>query len=203
MSRFVTFEGIDKSGKSTQLKLLAQRLEQEKIPCLTSREPGGSPASEEIRKILLYGGDIFPETEALLFAAARAEHVRGVIKPALAAGKQVLVDRYIHSSLAYQVFGRGLPLETVMEINRAAMDGLWPERVFLLDADPEVSVKRKAAAGGEHDRMEDGGFAWLETLRKGYLALAEKDERIVVLDANQSVEYLQSAIWDIWMQDTQ
>lgn len=201
MSQFIVFEGIDKSGKSTQLKLLAERIAREGEETCVSREPGGCPISEDIRALVLKQSDMCPQTEALLFAAARAQHVRQVLRPALEEGRHVLLDRYIHSSLAYQVYGRGLAYDTVMALNKPAMDDLWPDRVYLLDISPEEALLRKEASGEATDRMENGGLLWLQKLREGYRELAAMDSRIVLLDASGSREALHEAIWTIWMQN--
>ena len=149
---FVSFEGLDGSGKSTQAKLLRGRLEADGEAVLATREPGGTALGEQIRELVLHGGHVEPWAEALLYAAARAQHVEQVIRPALERGEAVVCDRYLDSSVAYQGVGRGLGLRRVLDLNLAAVAGLLPDRTFLLLLDPaEVSAgsssRRKVRSG--------------------------------------------------------
>ena len=166
---FVTFEGIDRSGKSTQARLLTEALGDQ---ALAVREPGGTPAGEQVRDLLKDAAvPLGPEAEALLFAAARAELVARVIRPALDDGRVVVSDRFLDSSLAYQGGARGLGIDEVERINRFATGGLVPDLTFLLDIDPAEA----AARAGESDRFEDEGFALQEAVQDAYERLAASD----------------------------
>jgi dTMP kinase len=179
---FLTLEGLDGSGKSTQAKLLAAFLEGRGLPVVLTREPGGGLPG--VRNLLLRG-ELSPEAEYLLFSADRAEHVRKVILPSLEAGAWVVSDRYLDSSLAYQGFGRGLPLSWLLEVAKEATLGLTPRLTFLLDLPPEEALRRVK----DPDRLEREGLAFFQRVREGYLFLAEKEpHRFVVLDATESVE---------------
>jgi dTMP kinase len=179
---FLTLEGLDGSGKSTQAKLLAAFLEGRGLPVVLTREPGGGLPG--VRDLLLRG-ELSPEAEYLLFSADRAEHVRKVILPSLEAGAWVVSDRYLDSSLAYQSFGRGLPLPWLLEVAKEATLGLTPRLTFLLDLPPEEALRRVK----DPDRLEREGLAFFQRVREGYLFLAEKEpHRFVVLDATESVE---------------
>jgi len=179
---FLTLEGLDGSGKSTQAKLLAAFLEGRGLPVVLTREPGGGLPG--VRDLLLRG-ELSPEAEYLLFSADRAEHVRKVILPSLEAGAWVVSDRYLDSSLAYQGFGRGLPLPWLLEVAKEATLGLTPRLTFLLDLPPEEALRRVE----DPDRLEREGLAFFQRVREGYLFLAkEEPRRFVVLDATGSVE---------------
>lgn len=193
MSLFVTFEGIDRSGKTTQINILRDKLISMGIEPVMTREPGGTPASERIRDMLLSSGDIPPVTEAYLFAASRACHVRELIRPALQQGRIVLCDRFLDSSVAYQGYGRGLGEETVMRINKDAVDGLFPDITFFFDLAPEV----RALRGADEDRIERSGDGFYAKVREGYLSLAERyKERIVLIDASLPVGDISYTIFE-------
>jgi len=184
---FVTFEGVDGSGKSTQAALLAEHLVAAGREVVTTREPGGTPLGEKIRGLLLDGEQPAPWAEAALFAAARAELAERVIRPSLAAGADVVCDRFLDSSLAYQGVARGLGVDRVLELNVAVAD-LMPDRSFVLLVDRETAVKRRDTAP---DRMEREDGAFHAAVGDGYRGLADRfPERIVVLDGSQPV-------WDI------
>jgi dTMP kinase len=184
---FVTFEGLDGSGKTTQAKLLADRLSQDG-EVVATREPGGTPLGERIRQVLLHGEDISPWAEAALFAAARAELVAQVIRPALDRGAAVVCDRYIDSSLAYQGIGRGLGIEEVLQLNLAVVGGLLPDRTFVLMLDPAAAAKRTRRA---RDRIEREGEAFHAALDSAYWQLGQLfPERIVLLDGSLEKEEL-------------
>jgi len=151
----VTFEGIDGSGKSTQARLLAEALAADGRDVVATREPGGTELGERIRELILGGLEVSPWAEAALFAAARAQLVEQVIAPALARGADVVCDRYIDSSLAYQGIARGLGLERVLELNQHAIGGLLPDRTYLLLIDPEESARRLGEPGDRIEREDD------------------------------------------------
>ncbi|GAA6763191.1 MULTISPECIES: dTMP kinase [Thermus] len=186
---FLTLEGLDGAGKSTQARLMAAFLEGKGLRVRLTREPGeGLPL---VRELLLHGKALSPEAEYLLFSADRAEHVRKVILPALEEGLWVVSDRYLDSSLAYQGFGRGLPLPWLLEVAKEATLGLSPQRTFLLDLPPEEALKRVK----DPDRLEGLGLSFFGRVREGYLRLAEAEpERFVVLDATKPIEALQREI---------
>ena len=183
---FVTFEGLDGSGKSTQAGLLRARLERSGREVVATREPGGTPVGEAVRELLLQGADMAPWAEATLFAAARAELVEHVIRPALDRGAWVVCDRYVDSSLAYQGVARGLGVDEVLELNLRATGGVLPDRTFLLLVDPEVGIGR---VGPRRDRIEREGAEFLGLVDRGYRELAERfSARIVALDGSARPE---------------
>ena len=189
---FVTFEGLDGSGKTTQADLLRGRLVADGLEVLVTREPGGTELGEQIRDLVLHGGHVTPWAEALLYAASRAQHVDEVIRPALERGAAVVCDRYVDSSVAYQGAGRGLGIDRVLDLNLAAVDGLLPDRTFLLLLDPEDVPARIAR---HHDRLEREGDDFRRRVDAGYRELAARfPERIVVLDGNRPAEELAEEI---------
>jgi dTMP kinase len=178
---FVTFEGVDGSGKSTQAGLLRKLLEQRGRDVVATREPGGTPLGERVRDLLLDGEEMSAWAEAALFAAARAELAERVIRPALERGADVVCDRYVDSSLVYQGIARGLGVERVLELNVAVAD-LMPERTFVLLVDPQTAAARLAPSP---DRIEREGAAFHTLVADGYRQLAERfPERICALDAS-------------------
>jgi dTMP kinase len=180
--RLIAFEGVEGAGKSTQVEPLRQALEKAGSRVVTTREPGGTPVGEQVRSILLDpASTLDPRTEALLFAAARAQLVEQVIRPALERGEVVLCDRYVDSSLAYQGAGRGLGLEPVAAINRFATGGLVPDLVVLLRLDP---VEGLARGRGSRDRMERQDLEFHRRVAQGFMDLATADpDRFAVVDA--------------------
>ena len=154
---FISFEGLDGSGKSTQAELLRARLEADGVDVVATREPGGTELGERIRDLVLHGNHVTPWAEALLYAASRAQHVEDVIRPALERGASVICDRYLDSSVVYQGVARGLGLERVFDLNLAAVGGLMPDYTFLLQIDPDDVLAR---LGGKHDRLEREGEAF-------------------------------------------
>jgi dTMP kinase len=180
---FVTFEGLDGSGKSTQAELLAEHLRGLGREAVLTREPGGTELGERVRELVLAGPEVSPWAEAALFAAARAELVALVIRPALDRGDDVICDRYLDSSLAYQGIARGLGVGRVLELNRPAIGDLLPDLTFLLLVDPEVAVRR---AGAEPDRIEREGTPFLAEVDQAYRELAGAFAgRIVALDGSR------------------
>ena len=190
---FITFEGLDGSGKSTQAELLRSRLEADGLEVISTREPGGTELGEKIRELVLHGGDVTPWAEALLYAAARAQHVEIVIRPALERGASVICDRYLDSSVAYQGVGRELGLDRVLDLNLAAVGGLLPDRTFLLALDVTEIGSR---LDREHDRLERESEAFHARAAAGYSELAVRfPERIVVLDAKRPADDLAEGVY--------
>ena len=182
----VSLEGVDGSGKSTQAELLREWLQEEGRDVVMTREPGGTPLGERVRELLLDGDEMAPWTEAALFAAARAELVDRVIEPALSAGSDVVCDRYLDSSLAYQGIARGLGVERVLAFNVEPIRGILPDVTFLLLLEVEEARKRSATA---RDRIEREGDAFLRDVDNGYRQLVELfPQRIVAIDASRPVE---------------
>ncbi|SHF11842.1 thymidylate kinase [Desulforamulus putei DSM 12395] len=195
-SIFIVFEGVDGSGKTTQLNLLNKYLIQKQIPTYTTREPGGTPVGEKIRELLLDPNfsEMQGRTEALLYAAARAQLVAQVIRPRLEQGRVVLCDRYIDSSLAYQGYGRGMDTGFLASINELATGGLWPNLTILLDIPPREGLVR-SRKDRPADRLENESLEFYQRVRNGYLALARRNpEAYLVLDARRSIEELHTVI---------
>jgi dTMP kinase len=204
MSYFITFEGIEGSGKTTQIALLADWLKERfgSEPVMT-REPGGCPISDQIRNTLLdAANDTMDErTELLLYAAARAQHMAEVIQPALEERKFVLCDRFIDATMAYQGYGRGLSTELIDELNELATQGIEPDLTFLLDFQPETGIararKRNANAANDEpneDRFEREALAFHNRVRIGYLALEKKHQRIIKIDASGDINEVSERI---------
>ncbi|MBR2375150.1 MAG: dTMP kinase [Clostridia bacterium] len=186
--KFITFEGCDGCGKSTQLRLLSEYLTENSIPHIFTREPGGGKISEAIREILLNGknSEMTDECEALLYAAARAQHLHDRVEPALQAGKLVICDRYVDSSLAYQAYARGLGKEFVTKINAFALENYLPDVTVFIDLTPEAAFARKQGAD-ENDRLEQAGMEFHRKVYAGYKALAQEyPTRFVCVDGNQT-----------------
>ena len=182
---FVTFEGLDGSGKTTQAELLGEWLEQEGRRVIATREPGGTPLGEHVRGLLLDGEGMAPWAEAALFTAARAELVERVIGPTLAGGSDVVCDRYLDSSLAYQGIARGLGVERVLGFNVEAIRGILPDMTFLLLVDVDEARKRSAAA---RDRIEREGDAFLSLVDNGYRQIAGLfPQRVVAVEGARPV----------------
>ncbi len=183
---FITFEGGDGSGKTTQVKLLAEYLCDQGREVVATREPGGTELGREIRKLILHGGDVCPKAEALLYAADRAHHIATVVRPALERGAVVLADRYLDSSVAYQGVARDLGLDEVRDLSLWATDGLMPSLTLLLDVPVSVGAGR---VGGTQDRIEAAGTTFHQAVRDEYLKLASADpQRWRVIDAKVSVD---------------
>jgi dTMP kinase len=189
---FITFEGVDGSGKTTQARLLADRLRAEGRDVVDTREPGGTPLGERIRELLLTGEHMAPWAETALFAAARAELVDEVIRPALVRGADVVCDRYIDSSLAYQGLARDVGVDRVLELNLLVTGGLLPDRTFLLLVPLEQAAGRR---DDEPDRMEREGSEFATKVDRAYRELAEIfAQRIVALDGTKEPDDLADTI---------
>ncbi len=199
-SIFITFEGPEGSGKSTQIKLLNNHLASRGIETVTTREPGGTPAGDRIRSVLLDkdGGSLEPETELFLMLAQRCEHLRKVILPALKSGKTVLCDRYFDSSMAYQGFARGLMLEKVRSIHEAFLPGFLPDITVLLRISPEKGLVRARHGGQKQlDRIESETLAFHQRVLDGYDAVAaEEPERYIVVEAEGEPDDISARIVD-------
>ncbi|MFV0432377.1 MAG: dTMP kinase [Leucobacter sp.] len=196
---FITFEGGDGAGKSTQAELLCSWFEQRGDEVVRTREPGGTRLGAEIRSLLLHGGDEIGEVdaraEALLYAADRAQHIAKVVRPALERGAVVVQDRYIDSSLAYQGAGRVLSTAEVRSISEWAVNGLWPDLTVLLDLDPADAAERMRERGDAPDRLEAEAADFHAAVRHGFLALAEAEaERFLVLDATLPIDEICTAV---------
>ena len=191
---FVCFEGGDGAGKSTQVRLLTEALEQQGREVVVTRQPGGTPLGAQIRELVLHGDHVAARAEALLFAADKAHHVDQLIKPALARGAVVITDRYVDSSITYQGAGRELGRDEITALQHWAVGGLLPDLTIVLDVSPEVGRARR---GTVHDRLESEADAFHAAVRRGYLELAAADPgRYLVLDATETVERLRAAVVD-------
>ena len=189
---FVTFEGIDGSGKTTQARLLAERLEREGVDVVLTREPGGTPLGEAVRDLVLHGEHVAPWAEVALYAAARAQHVDQVIRPALERGATVVCDRYVDSSAAYQGGARRLGVDMVLELNLTVVGGLMPDCTVLVEISPETAAAR---VGGTGDRIERDGVALWARAAEAYRDLAARDRRrYVVVDGTRPVDELAEEI---------
>jgi dTMP kinase len=184
---FFSFDGIDGVGKSTQIELLAEWLRSQGREVVTCRDPGSTPLGETLRRLLLdtQGPSICRRSEMLIYMAALAQMVEEIIRPALAAGKSVISDRFLLANVVYQAYAGGLDVQTVWQVGAVAVDNLHPDLTFLLDLDVATAATRR---GREPDRMEAQGLAFLERVRQGFLCEARlKPERMVVIDASNSV----------------
>jgi len=191
---FVTFEGLDGSGKTTQAELLQAHLEEVGRDIVATREPGGTELGEQVRELLLGGTVISPWAEAALFAAARAELVAEVIQPALERGAEVVCDRYLDSSLAYQGIARGLGVDRVLALNIDAIQGILPDVTFLLLVDPEEAARRSGSAS---DRIEREGDEFLRAVDLAYRELSSiYADRIVALDGSRTAEEIAKEVRD-------
>ncbi len=194
--RFITFEGIDGSGKSTQSRRFADHLRAQGQDIVLTREPGGSPGAEEIRQLVLTGDPDrwSAETEVLLFTAARRDHLEKTIEPALAAGKTVISDRFADSTRVYQGATRG-DLRNMVGQLHSLMIGREPDLTFIIDMDPATALERGLARKSGEDRFEDFGLPFQETLRHGFLALAHaQPERCILIDGNRTADQIASEI---------
>lgn len=194
--RFITFEGGDGSGKSTQLSLLAEWLIEQGRTVVNTREPGGTELGEELREIVLHRrGHVAPKAEALMYAADRAHHIATKVRPAMARGEVVVQDRYLDSSVAYQGVGRDLGAKEVRDISLWATDGLLPDLTILLDVDVRVGRGRLDVSRTRYDRLEAEEQEFHARVREAYLELARAEpERFLVVDANAAVEHIAAVV---------
>ena len=184
---FITFEGADGCGKTTQMNLLKDYLVQNGYEVVLTREPGAKGLGEQLREILLnYDGEVADRCESFLFLADRAQNIETIVIPSIKQGKIVLCDRHIDSTVAYQGYGRGLDLDEINYLNNIATGGIKPDLTYVFDVDVETSAKR---VGDEKDRMESAGKEFFNRVRNGYLELAKKEpQRVKVIDSTRSIE---------------
>lgn len=184
---FITFEGIDGCGKSTQLNLLAEYLKSKDLEVIITREPGAAGLGEKLREILLnYEGEVSSNCEAFLFLADRAQHIDTLVKPAIESGKIVLCDRHTDSTVAYQGYGRGVDLNQIKLLNKIATSSFSPDLTFVFDLDVEVAQTR---VGKNKDRLESAGKEFHNKVREGYLEIAKNEpQRVKVINSNDSIE---------------
>lgn len=196
MSLFITFEGADGCGKTTQIELLDKYLQEKGFKTLVTREPGAKGLGEKLREILLnYDGEVSPNCESFLFLADRAQHVDCVIRPALKQGTIVLCDRHTDSTVAYQGYGRGLNIEQIKKLNEIAVNGLKPDLTIVFDIDIETSMKR---VGKTKDRMESAGMDFFNRVRKGYLAIAQNEpDRVKVINSADTIENIHKQVIEL------
>lgn len=201
--KFITFEGIDGSGKSTQLRLFASELRMRKFDLVTTLEPGGTPLGRRLREAFLETEEnVSPLAELLLFAADRSQHVELLIKPSLAENKTVISDRYADSTFVYQGAGRGFDEKLVNQVIELATGGLKPNLTFFFDLPVEESVRRKTSRSNEgerHNRMDKENYDFYVRVREAYLKLAEREkERFRVIDASRSIDEISSEVIKVW-----
>jgi len=195
--KFITLEGSEGAGKSTNIAFISDYLQSKGIDVLVTREPGGTEIGEQIRKILLNKANtaMHEDTELLLMFAARAQHIREKILPALEQGKWVISDRFTDASYAYQGAARGMGFERIAEIENWVQQGFQPDCTFVLDLPVEIGMQRVKSRGGDGDRFEDEQKAFFETVRKAYLHRAElAPERYAVIDASQTLDNVQAQL---------
>lgn len=192
---FITFEGIDGCGKTTQIELLKESLEKKGYTVLLTREPGAKGLGEKLREILLnYDGEVSSNCESFLFLADRAQHIDTIIKPAIDKGVIVLCDRHTDSTVAYQGYGRQLDLEQIYQLNKIATNGIIPDITFILDIDIDTSLQR---IGKGRDRMENSGREFFERVRNGYIEISKQEpERVKLLQGNSPIKDIQNKISD-------
>ena len=193
---FITFEGTDGCGKTTQIEMLKDYFEKQGRTVLLTREPGAKGLGTKLREILLnYDGEVSPVCESFLFLADRAQHVDTIIKPAVARGEIVLCDRHTDSTVAYQGYGRELDIEQINMLNNIATSGLKPDLTFIFDIDIDTAQKR---VGKNKDRMESAGIEFFKRVRNGYLEIAKQEpERVKVLDGSKSIETIHNELLEI------
>ena len=190
---FITFEGIDGCGKTTQIELLKNSLEKQGENVLLTREPGAKGLGEKLREILLnYEGDVSSNCESFLFLADRAQHIDTIIKPAIEKGIIVICDRHTDSTVAYQGYGRGLDLKQIHYLNNIATSGIKPDLTFILDIDVETSLER---IGNARDRMESAGIEFFNRVRNGYIEISKQEpKRVKLINGKDSIENIHNQI---------
>ena len=195
-SLFITFEGADGCGKTTQIKLLDEYLRAKGQATLLTREPGAKGLGVKLREILLnYDGPVSPNCESFLFLADRAQHVDCIIKPALREGQIVLCDRHTDSTVAYQGYGRGLDIEQIKMLNKIAVSGLKPDLTIVFDIDIDTSLAR---VGNNKDRMESAGIDFFNRVRKGYLEIAKKEpDRVKIINSSDTIENIHKKVVEL------
>lgn len=193
---FITFEGVDGCGKSTQMELLSKYLEENNYEVVITREPGAKGLGEKLREILLnYDGEVSDRAESFLFLADRAQNIDTIVNPAVNSGKIVLCDRHTDSTVAYQGYGRGLDINTINYLNSLATNGKKPDLTFVFDIDTETSMKR---VGKNQDRMESAGIEFQNRVRKGYIELSKiEPERVKIIDASKSIKEIHEKVLEI------
>lgn len=193
---FITFEGADGCGKTTQIELLDKYLNANGYKTLLSREPGAKGLGEKIRELLLdYDGEVSSKCESFLFLADRAQHVDCIIKPALDNGTIVLCDRHTDSTIAYQGYGRGVNIDELKHLNEIAVSGLKPDLTLVFDVDINTSMQR---VGQDKDRMESAGVEFFERVRQGYLEIAKQEpKRVKVIDSTKSIEEIHKEVLEL------
>ena len=193
---FITFEGTDGCGKTTQIKLLEEYLESKGKKVLLTREPGAKGLGVKLREILLnYDGEVSPNCESFLFLADRAQHIDTIIKPAVERGEIVLCDRHTDSTVAYQGYGRGVDLDEIKMLNNIATSGVKPDLTFIFDIDIETA---QARVGKEKDRMESAGVEFFQRVRQGYLEIAKSEpKRVKLIDGTRPIEDIYKEILNI------
>lgn len=203
---FITFEGIEGSGKTTQIRAIADALARDGIPCRVTREPGGTDIGARIRAILLHpeNKDLVHTAELLMYMADRVQHVETVVRPALSRGETVLCDRYLDATLAYQGYGRGLNIDLLRNLHRLLLNDFKPDLTVLLDLSPEVGLSRAwrrigaAVEEDEQTRFEEEALGFHERVRAGYLDLARREpDRFRIVDADREPSVVRNAILDI------
>jgi len=193
---FITFEGADGCGKTTQIELLDKYLREKGYSTLLTREPGAKGLGVKLREILLnYDGEVSPQAESFLFLADRAQHIDCIIKPALKEGTIILCDRHTDSTVAYQGYGRGLDLERIKTLNEIATSGLKPDLTIVFDIDVETSMAR---VGKNKDRMESAGVEFFNRVRNGYLEIAKQEpQRVKVIDSSDTIENIHKKVVEL------
>lgn len=201
---FIVLEGVEGSGKGTLVLYLEQELKAKGIKVFTTREPGGKncPVAEKIREIILdKNNNVLPLTEAYLFAASRAQHIREVIIPHLNQGEIVISERYVYASYAYQGEGRKLGIENIKKLNALAVDNVWPDLVIYLDLDPKIGFKRKIKAHQSFDRLEKEKLTFYNKVRRTYLNLAKKEPHLIkIIDASRPLEEVKQNVLNLVLQ---
>lgn len=194
---FITFEGVDGCGKTTQMKLLTEYLTKHGYEVVLTREPGGKGLGEKIREILLnYEGEVASEAEAFLFLADRAQNIEQIVKPAISKGKIVLCDRHTDSTIAYQGYGRGVDIEKLTILNNIATGGKKPDLTIVFDIDVETSMTR---VGKEKDRMESAGMEFFNKVRRGYLEISKQEpNRVKVIASSRDIESIHMDVVDLF-----